>query len=210
MLITFEGLDFSGKTTQADLLVHRLEENGRTIIFVREPGGTNISERIRSILLDRDHTAMDQITELLLFSASRAQLVSEVVLPALKRGKVVIFDRFYDSTVAYQGWGRRLNMDAVKSINVVATFGLVPDVTFLLDLSLENVRIRMRRAGAGGDRLERSGQQFYERVREGYLEAARTEPARFVVLDGSLPAQQIHDYIWKVMAERTPTIQQQR
>lgn len=210
MLITFEGLDFSGKTTQADLLVHRLEENGRTIIFVREPGGTNISERIRSILLDRDHTAMDQITELLLFSASRAQLVSEVVLPALKRGKVVIFDRFYDSTVAYQGWGRRLNMDAVKSINVVATFGLVPDVTFLLDLSLENVRIRMRRAGAGGDRLERSGQQFYERVREGYLEAASAEPSRFVVLDGSLPIQRIHDQVWKVMAERTPSIQQQR
>ena len=209
MLITFEGLDFSGKSTQANLLVQRLEQKGYAVVFLREPGGTKISERIRSILLDRDHAAMDQITELLLFSASRAQLVSEVILPTLKKGGVVICDRFADSTVAYQSWGRGLNRDAVKSINAVATFGLVPDLTFLLDLTLEDMWNRMKQAGVGRDRLERSGQKFYERVREGYLDAARTEPARFVVLDGSLPVEQIHEQVCKVIVERTPSIQQQ-
>ena len=210
MFITFEGLDFSGKTTQAKLLLQRLEQEGRAVVFLREPGGTKISERIRSILLTRDHVAMDQVTELLLFSASRAQLVSEVILPALKEGKVVICDRFSDSTVAYQGWGRGLNMDAVKSVNSVATFGLIADLTFLLDLHPDQMWDRIKRAGAGRDRLERSGQKFYDRVREGYLEAASVEPARFVVLDGSLSIQRIHDQVWKVIAQRAPSIQQQR
>lgn len=207
MFITFEGLDFSGKTTQANLLVQRLEHQGHAVMLLREPGGTKISERIRSILLDRDHEAMEQITELLLFSASRAQLVSEVILPAIKKGKVVICDRFADSTVAYQGWGRGLNLDAVKSINRVATFGLVPDLTFLLDLPLEAIWTRMTQAGAGIDRLERSGRKFYERVREGYLQAASAEPSRFVLLDGSLAVQQIHDEVWKLVADRAPSIQ---
>lgn len=207
MFITFEGLDFSGKTTQANLLVQRLEHQGHVVMLLREPGGTKISERIRSILLDRDHEAMEQITELLLFSASRAQLVSEVILPAIKKGKVVICDRFADSTVAYQGWGRGLNLDAVKSINRVATFGLVPDLTFLLDLPLEAIWTRMTQAGAGIDRLERSGRKFYERVREGYLQLASAEPSRFVLLDGSLAVQQIHDEVWKLVADRAPSIQ---
>ena len=209
MFITFEGLDFSGKTTQATLLDQRLEQNGHNVVFLREPGGTNISERIRSILLDRNHASMDQATELLLFSASRAQLVSEVILPALKKGKVVICDRFSDSTVAYQGWGRGLNIDAVKSINKVATFGLLPDLTFLIDLSLEDVWTRMKHVGAAKDRLERSGQEFYERVRDGYLDAANVEPRRFVVLDGSRSVEQIHEQVWKVTADRTTSTQQQ-
>ncbi len=209
MFITFEGLDFSGKTTQATLLVQRLEQNGHNVVFLREPGGTNISERIRSILLDQNHASMDQVTELLLFSASRAQLVSEVILPALKKGEVVICDRFSDSTVAYQGWGRGLNIDALKSINKVATYGLLPDLTFLIDLRLEDVWTRMKHVGAAKDRLERSGQKFYERVRDGYLDAANVEPGRFVVLDGLRSVEQIHEQVWKVTVDRTTSTQQQ-
>ena len=210
MFITFEGLDFSGKTTQANLLVHRLEQNGRSVLFLREPGGTKISEQIRLILLNRDHTTMDQVTELLLFSASRSQLVSEVILPALKEGKVVVCDRFADSTVAYQGWGRGLNLEAVKTINAVATFGLVPDLTFFLDLPLKELRNRAREGGEERDRLERSGEEFYDRVRRGYLASVELERKRFVVVDGSLPVQQIHERVWKVATERIPIIHHQK
>lgn len=210
MFITFEGLDFSGKTTQANLLVHRLEQNGRSVLFLREPGGTKISEQIRVILLNRDHTTMDQVTELLLFSASRSQLVSEVILPALKEGKVVVCDRFADSTVAYQGWGRGLNLEAVKTINAVATFGLVPDLTFFLDLPLKELRNRAREGGQERDRLERSGEEFYDRVRSGYLASVESERKRFVVVDGSLPVQQIHERVWKVARERLPIIHHQK
>jgi dTMP kinase len=198
MLITFEGLDCSGKTTQANLLVEHLEKMkesegdaasayvlpGRRVLFLREPGGTELSERIRTILLDTKHSSMNYITELFLFSAARAQLVSDVVKPALERGDLVVCDRFYDSTTAYQGWGRGIDHEGVKTLNRIATSGVTPDLTFYLDIDSSEVERRKVLAGLREDRMESSGKAFYDRVREGYLEIAQTESRRFVVLNG--------------------------
>jgi dTMP kinase len=216
MLITFEGLDCSGKTTQAKLLVEHLEDiqNSETdfaseflprtsrIIFLREPGGTDLSERIRTILLDTEHSGMNHVTELFLFSAARAQLVSNVIKPALERGDVVVCDRFYDSTTAYQGWGRGIDLEGVKKLNSIATSGVTPDVTFYLDVDSSEVERRKILAGLREDRMESSGKAFYERVRDGYLEIARTETGRFVVLNGTEPIDVLKEEIWAIVSQR--------
>jgi dTMP kinase len=196
MFITFEGLDLAGKTTQIDLLQSHLAKSGKTVRVLREPGGTNIGEKIRTLLLDRGHLVMTDLSEVFLFSASRAQLVREVILPALERGEVVVCDRFYDSTTAYQGWGRGIPIDAIHTINRTATGGLKPDATFFLDISLEEMESRRIAAGKGKDRMESNTREFYERVRNGYLDIARTE-SRFVVLDGLLPENKLHSQIWE-------------
>lgn len=200
MLITFEGLDFCGKSTQVQRIVDRLKREGRPVLLVREPGGTEIGEKIRSILLDRNSIGMTDISELLLFSASRAQHVKEVIQPALESGTVVVCDRFYDSTTAYQGWGRSIDLGAVRAINKIATFGIVPDVTFFLDVSLDEIERRMQGSKEGKDRMESNERSFHERVRQGYLELAKTE-SRFVVCDGERPVEQIHEEIWKQVAK---------
>ncbi len=205
MLITFEGIDFSGKSTQARLLVGHLEEHcggRRTVHFIREPGGTTISERIRTILLDRSHPEMTDAAELLLFSASRAQLVAEVIRPALGRGDIVVCDRYYDSTTAYQGYGRGLNLDAIHRINALAVAGTEPDLTLLLDISVDELERRRRAAGSVSDRMERSGRDFYERVRRGYLELAGNAAHRFVRIDGAAPVQGIEAEIWEQVLHR--------
>lgn len=216
MLITFEGLDCSGKTTQAKLLVEHLERiqktddnsvsghilPGRKVLFLREPGGTDLSERIRTILLDTEHSSMNHITELFLFSAARAQLVSDVIKPALERGDVVVCDRFYDSTTAYQGWGRGIDHEGVKRLNRIATSGVTPDVTFYLDIDSGEVERRKALAGLREDRMESSGIAFYDRVREGYLEIARTEAHRFVVLNGTEPIDVLKEKIWTIVMQR--------
>ena len=216
MLITFEGLDCSGKTTQAGFLVERLEkiqksETGadstlvpRTtrIIFLREPGGTELSERIRTILLDTKNKGMDHVTELFLFSAARAQVVSEVIKPALRRGDVVVCDRFYDSTTAYQGWGRGIDAEGVKKLNMIATSGVTPDVTFYLDIDSSEVERRKRLAGMNQDRMESSGKAFYDRVRNGYYEIAREEPQRLIVLNGTESGDALRERIWAIVSER--------
>jgi dTMP kinase len=216
MLITFEGLDCSGKTTQAKLLVEHLEKiqkadgdvapehipPGRRVLFLREPGGTDLSERIRTILLDTKHSNMSHITELFLFSAARAQLVSDVIKPALERGDVVVCDRFYDSTTAYQGWGRGIDHEGVKRLNRIATSGVTPDLTFYLDIDSGEVERRKVCAGLIEDRMESSGKAFYDRVREGYLEIARTETRRFVVLNGIEPIDVLKEKIWTVVSQR--------
>jgi len=216
MLITFEGLDCSGKTTQAKLLVEHLERiqktddnlmsehipPGRKVLFLREPGGTALSERIRAILLDTEHRGMSHITELFLFSAARAQLVSDVIKPALERGDVVVCDRFYDSTTAYQGWGRGIDHEGVKSLNRIATSGVTPDVTFYLDIDSSEVERRKALAGLREDRMESSGIAFYNRVRDGYLDIARREAHRFVVLDGTEPIDVLKEKIWAIVMER--------
>jgi len=206
MFITFEGLDFSGKTTQAELLVSRLRErpvpgarSRQPVCFVREPGGTRISERLRDILLDRKNLELDDIAELMLFSASRAQLVAEVIRPALLRGEIVIGDRFYDSTTAYQGYGRGLNLESVHRINAIATSGLAPDLTIFVDIPLAEIARRKALAGLTFDRMESSGRAFYERVRNGYLELVRYDPRRLVCVDGTASISEVEKEVWRAV-----------
>lgn len=184
--ITLEGVDGSGKTTQATLLVEYLQDLDVPVVLVREPGGTAISERIRSILLDPASEGMCPECELLLYEASRAQLVRQVIAPALDAGKIVVCDRFYDSTYAYQAVARGLDDELVRTCNRLGSCGVVPDRTIVFDIEPE---VALRRATAGGaDRLEGEGLRFEERVREGYLELAHAEPARVrpILADGSV------------------------
>lgn len=202
MFITFEGLDQSGKTTQANLLVDRLQKMGKEVLLIREPGGTELSERIRDILLDHKHFSMTQKAELFLFSAARAQLVSEVIRPALQKGVIVICDRFYDSTTAYQGYGRGIDLQEVKQVNVIAVGGTIPDLTLFLDIEVEEILRRRNAAGLSADRMESSGMQFYERVRKGYHAIAAEEQQRFYILNGALASEELHQQIWKLIHSR--------
>lgn len=202
MFITFEGLDFSGKSTQATLLVDALNRPPLSasppashVHFIREPGGTPISERIRTVLLDRRALEMAEATELFLFAASRAQLVRQLIMPALALGDVVVCDRFADSTTAYQGYGRGIDLETVERINRLATGGLRPDLTVLIDIPLEEMDRRARAAGTVEDRMERSGKAFYARVRDGYRSLAAAEPDRFRVIDGTSPVARVHEQV---------------
>jgi dTMP kinase len=196
MFITFEGLDFSGKSTQIGLLADRLSRERFDVKVIRDPGGTDIGEKVRSILLDKESLRMADLTELFLFSASRSQLVHELILPALERGTIVVCDRFYDSTAAYQGWGRGLPLDVIRTVNHIAAAGLVPDVTFFMDIPVHEVEERMRKQKSRADRMESSGKGFYETVRKGYLQLA-AEEKRFEVVDGLLPVDAVHAIIWE-------------
>ncbi len=202
MFMTFEGLDFSGKTTQANLLADRLRECKRTVRILREPGGTDISERVRTILLDTSLHAMTDTAELLLFSASRAQLVEEVIVPGLHRGEVILCDRFHDSTTAYQGYGRGLDLEAIKQIHAVATIGCMPDMTFLVDIPVDEIERRKNLAGLTFDRMESAGREFYERVRKGYLAMARQEPHRIILLDGRASIEETRRSVWAHVEQR--------
>ena len=193
MLINFEGIDGCGKTTQLGLLLDRLLGNGHDTLALREPGGTDVSEAIRTLLLD-DKYHVTPIAELLLFSAARAQLTKERIRPALDSGQIVLLDRYYDSTSAYQGYGRQqLTLEEIDEVNKVATGGLVPDVTFYFDVDID---IAFSRRSAQADRMEQSGREFFQRVREGYLSLAQRHADRFVTLDASLPMQHIHELVW--------------
>lgn len=202
MFITFEGLDFSGKSTQATILVDELKRVHAVVHFLREPGGTVISERIRDILLDKKTLEMNDAAELMLFSAARAQLVKEVIVPALGRGEIVVCDRYHDSTTAYQGYGRGLPLDAVKSVNRFATGGVDPDLTLFIDISVDEIERRKKNAGIMFDRMESSGSTFYERVRRGYQEIARNEAQRFVAIDGMQTVDDIARRIWQVVERK--------
>ena len=202
MFITFEGLDYSGKTTQAALLVERLKKLGHDVVFLREPGGTALSEKIRLILLDREHIEITQKTELFLFSAARSQLVNDVIAPSLKMGKTVVCDRYSDSTTAYQGYGRGLDLEDVKTINRIATAGTRPTLTVLVDVDAAEIRRRRQARGITVDRMESSGDDFYERVHRGYHALVREEPDRFVVVSGSGSVEKIHEEIWGIIQKR--------
>lgn len=195
MLVTFEGIDFSGKSTQAKLFFDRLRAEGRNTRFVRDPGGTAIGEQIRRILLDNSIAGMNERTELFLFSASRSQLVAEQIMPFVQGGAVVVCDRFYDSTTAYQGGGRGISLKEITAINACASFGLVPAATFLLDIAIDELERRLTARKATKDRMESNARDFYERVRKAYLALASSEP-RFVVLDGTRPITELHEKIW--------------
>lgn len=200
--ITFEGIDGCGKTTQAELLANNLKRSGKRVVFTREPGGTEISERIRLILLDMRSSAMFELAELFLYMASRAQLVREVVLPALYDDCIVICDRFTDSTLAYQGYGRGLDIDIITYLGNIATGGLIPDITILLDIDLSEANRRKRDLLQPLDRLEYSDISFHQKVRAGYLEIARRNPERFLVLDGSESVAVIEQKVWTFMVSK--------
>lgn len=193
MLITFEGIDGSGKSTQIQLLKTYIENSlKQEVVVFREPGGNAVSEKIRSLLLDTDFE-IQPVTEMLLFSAARAQLVADDVLPRLEKGSIVILDRFYDSTTAYQGYGRNAApISEIHALNHFAALGLKPDVTFYLRLDL--TQAQMRRSGEEKDRMERSGNEFYERVIKGFDEMAEKE-SRFFVIDAKKSKEEIHELI---------------
>ncbi|MGC8792594.1 MAG: dTMP kinase [Bryobacteraceae bacterium] len=197
--ISFEGLDGSGKTTQIERLARRLRERGLEVVIAVEPGGTRVGEQIRAILLDVNNHGLSPQAELLLYFASRAQNVVEVIRPALARGAVVLADRFTDSTMAYQGYGRGLGEEVVRDLHRIACGDLEPDLTLLLDVEPEAGLARARGRGAL-NRMDDQAREFYRRVRAGYLEMARRSPERFRLLDASLGVDEVAARVWDVVA----------
>lgn len=190
--ITFEGPEGSGKTTQVRLLAAWLAQMGHDVLTTREPGGTRIGDGVRALLLDPAHTEMRPETEILLFSAARAQIVGQVIRPHLAQGGIVICDRFADSTLAYQGYGRQLDLATLRQITAFATGNLIPDLSICLDLPVEE-GLRRKRGGdlAEWNRMEREQLVFHERVRAGFLSLAAAEPARWLILDALQPVERI-------------------
>ena len=194
VFITFEGGDGSGKSTQLKLLAHRLEAAGIPVRVLREPGGTAVGEAVRAILLNPDHVGLDDTAEILLYEAARAQLVSEVIEPALEAGTTVLCDRFYDSSTAYQAYGRGLDATMVAGLNAAATGGLTPDVTVYLALPVGEA---MPRATAGGaDRIEGEPHDFHQRVLDGFEAIAAADPARVVRVDASGTPERVAECVW--------------
>ncbi len=195
MLITFEGIDGCGKTTQIKLLKEYIESKGLSVVTMREPGGSDFSEQLRNILLSSRHKVGAR-SELMLFEAARANLVDTIIKPELERGKIVICDRFYDSTTAYQAFGRGLPLDFVQKLNLFATGGLKPNLTVYLSISLDESKRRTSRPEF--DRIEKAGDEFFLKVIEGYNYIARQEPDRFVVVDASGSRQETARKVRKV------------
>jgi dTMP kinase len=182
MFITLEGMDGAGKTTQFNLLREHLEHKGVDFIVTREPGGTEVCEKIRSIILDKNNAGMNAMCEALLYAASRAEHVDKVIKPALKAGKTVLCDRYVHSSIAYQGYGRQLGADVVAGINAGAVDGIYPDISFFLMLDPESVHDRLNKSGKDHDRLERENVDFFRRVHAGYTELAEKDN-RIMLLD---------------------------
>src|SRR5437660_12494771 len=205
--ITFEGSEGCGKSTQIQRLAARLERSGVPYLVTREPGGTPIGETIRELLQFAPHNStMTAETELLLFAASRSQLVREVIRPALERGTCVIADRFFDSTTAYQGAARKLDRQMIERLNTFAVGDCLPDITFVLDVDAATAMSRMQHAPRKADRMEQQAAEFYERVREGYREIAARDPGRIMLIDGSRDADEIENEIWKSFCSRFPLL----
>jgi dTMP kinase len=195
MFITFEGLDFCGKSTQVKLLQKFLENKGFQVSLIREPGGVQISEKIRNIILDRNNSEMFFETELLLFSASRAQLVREEIIPKLQNGFIVLSDRFHDSSIAYQGFGRGLDAQFVTDLQKFAIGKAVPDLTFFIDIPIEEViRRKLKVDKQNLDRIEVSKMDFYEKVRNGYQKIVEIEE-RFITIDGLMSIENVYHEI---------------
>jgi dTMP kinase len=208
--ITFEGSEGSGKSTQAGRVSARLQRCGVPFILTREPGGTPIGETIRDLLQFAPHnSSMTPVTELLLFEASRSQLVSEIIKPALERGTCVIADRFFDSTTVYQGAARRLDGEMIGRLNAFAVGDCVPDITFVLDVDAATAATRMQQPRKA-DRMEQQPTEFYERIREGYRQLAASEPNRIVLINGLRNADAIENEIWKTLSSRFPNLASHR
>jgi len=198
MFVSFEGCEGVGKSTQLRLLGEYLESTGQHAVYVREPGSTEISEQIRRIILDTQNTAMTDVTEALLYAASRAQLVREVIKPALKRGELVICDRYVDSSIAYQGYGRGLSADLIKQINAPAVDGCMPDLTIFLDLSPEHSWRTYRTA----DRLEQESDDFFRKVYNGFVDEISTSSGRIVPIKPEIDKYATSHKIIEVMRKR--------
>ncbi len=194
-LITFEGSEGSGKSTQIESVCKYLKRKKKPILFVREPGGVKISEKIRNILLDVRNTKMSSECETLLYMAARAQLVEEVVAPAVKAGRIVLCDRFLDSTVAYQGYGNGVDVKAIKNMGKFATQEIQPDITFFFDIDAKKGLSRIK--GRAKDRIERRAIRYHNRVREGYTEIARREPGRVKLIDANRTKEEIFAVVRK-------------
>ena len=191
MFITFEGIDGSGKSTQILLLREYLVKNGHKVVTLREPGGTELSEYIRAVLLNKK-LEVSEISELLLFQAARADLVKTIVKPSLDQGRIVLSDRYFDSTTAYQGYGRGIDMEIIKKSNQIGSLGVLPDMTFYLKIE-RNVGIE-RDKDKDRDRMELSGDEFYDKVIHGYEQLAKNE-SRFITIDGNKSVKQIHSTV---------------
>jgi dTMP kinase len=207
LFITFEGGEGSGKSTQARLLADYLKEKGYDVEVTREPGGTGIGDAIRAILLDPEHSEMADITELLLFAAARSQNVNERIKPAIEKGTVIICDRFIDSTLAYQGYGRNFDLKMLRSLNKLATDGVTPSLTILFDIPVE---IGLERSKAldkaeakkgTGDRFEQETLAFHRRLRNGFLELAKAEPERFLIIEVADNLEDTHIKVVKAVEE---------
>lgn len=202
MFITFEGPEGAGKSTQIRLLATFLRANGWKLLLTREPGGTAIGDQIRTCLHDVQNSNMSPMTEVLLYSASRAQLVEEVIRPALCAGTLVLCDRFYDSTMAYQGYGRGIDLSTLATLTQVATGGLKPDLTLLLDLDVTQGLARRQTGGEEMNRLDMETVTFHQRVRHGFHQLALAEPERWVVIDAGRPMAPIQSDIQQIIIQR--------
>jgi len=209
VFITFEGPDGSGKTTQARLLAERLREQRYEVVLTREPGGSDIGDQIRAVLHDLRNTAMDARTEILLYSASRAQHVAQLIRPALAAGKIVISDRYADSTLAYQGYGRELDLETLRTVTAFATGGLVPDLTLYLDIPPQEGLQRRRLGGDEWNRLDAEALEFHQRVRAGFLELVRLEPERWVVIDSTHSIEEVQAEIKALVQARLSQVKRE-
>ena len=199
-LITFEGIDGSGKSTQIQLLEAEFGKLGISYKTFREPGGTKLSEKIRAILLDKENIELYSNAESLLFAAARAQLTAEQIKPAITKGEFVICDRFTDSTIAYQGYGRGLNINNLELMNTIATDGLIPDITFILDIDPQKATERLKTVNP--DRMEAAGIDFFKKIRQGYCQIREQNQSRCIVIDGEKPQKDISKEIHHIIMER--------
>jgi dTMP kinase len=202
MFVTFEGSEGSGKSTQIELLAESLRGQDHIVVTTREPGGTSIGEQVRDCLHDIENTRMTAAAEVLLYSASRSQLVKEVIIPALAQGQIVLSDRYADSTLAYQGFGRQLDLETLVRITNFATGGLTPDMTLFLDVDVKAGLARRTVGQAEINRMDLQEIEFYERVRAGYLTLATQEPDRWIIIDANRPVDEIQADIRSHMEER--------
>ena len=199
-LITFEGIDGSGKSTQIQMLEHEFNKLGVKYKTFREPGGTELSEKIRAILLDKENIELISTAESFLFAAARAQLTAEQIKPAIEKGEFVICDRFTDSTIAYQGYGRGLDIKQLEEINYIATAGLTPDITFILDISPESAAVRME--AEASDRMEETGVDFYRRIRGGYRQIKDQNPNRYRLINGEQSPENVFKEIKEIIIKQ--------
>jgi len=200
MFISLDGIDGCGKSTQVERLADQLRQQGYDVFTCRDPGSTGLGEAVRGLLLNRHDLDICRMSEMLLFMAARAQMLEERIIPALKSGKIVVSDRFLLSTIVYQGHAGKISVEAVEQVGVIAASGVLPGLCFILDLPL--TLARSRRNDRELDRMERMGTDYHERVRQGFLTHAKTDPQRFVVLDASLPIDVVAEQIRNIVMEK--------
>jgi dTMP kinase len=201
IFIAFDGIDGCGKSTQLARAAERLAKEGRHVMTTREPGGTDISEKIRSVILSAEHGAMVNECECLLYAAARAQHVREKIIPALERGDIVLCDRFDCATYAYQGFGRRVPLSLLETVNDIAAAGVRPDITFIFDISVEEAFARFSAMKKSRDRLESGGQDFFTRVAAGFRSIALRHPETMALLDATLPVEDLAEQVYRKIVE---------